>query len=78
MKVHVEQEIDVASEEAFDAMVDVRNELRWNSWVTEAELVTAEPIEHGTKFRTVNRRYDYQTVMPPKKQLGVRVAPMDL
>jgi len=41
---------------AFDFMSDVRNELDWNSGVSEVELLTAEPIGKGSRFRIVDQR----------------------
>jgi hypothetical protein len=41
-------------EQVFDIVADLRNEPRWNSRVTSAELRSAEPIELGSRFAIVN------------------------
>ncbi|MDW3219465.1 MAG: SRPBCC family protein [Acidimicrobiales bacterium] len=44
--------IDCPPATAFDVLADVRNELRWNDDVSEAELLTGEPIGRGSTFTT--------------------------
>jgi len=41
-------------EQVFDMVADLRNETRWNSRVSSAELRSAEPIELGSRFAIVN------------------------
>ena len=41
---------------AFDLMADARNEIRWNSGVSEVELQSDEPIGQGTKFSVADKR----------------------
>ena len=48
--------IECPATTAFDLMADVRNELDWNSGVSEVELLTAEPIGKGSRFRIVDQR----------------------
>lgn len=48
--------IECPATTAFDLMADVRNELDWNSGVSDVELLTAEPIGKGSRFRIVDRR----------------------
>jgi len=57
----VEVEVTVArpAPEVFDVMADVRNEPRWNSQVSSAELTSGEPIGAGSVFHTVNRGQPY-------------------
>jgi carbon monoxide dehydrogenase subunit G len=41
-------------EQVFDLLADIRNETRWNSRVSSAELRSAEPIGAGSRFAIVN------------------------
>jgi hypothetical protein len=59
----VEKDIAVAPERAFDLMADARYEPQWNSRVTTSELVSAEPIGQGSRFRTVNRGRPYDATI---------------
>ncbi len=55
--------IACSPEQVFDLVADLRNETRWNSRVTSAELRSAEPIELGSRFSIVNggTTYDVTT-----------------
>jgi hypothetical protein len=53
--------VDAAA--AFDAMADARNEVHWNTRVTSSRLVSDEPVQTGSKFRTVNRGQTYDAVI---------------
>ena len=59
MIVNVEVDIARPRDQVFDLMADARNELVWNSRVTESELVSGEPIGKGTEFTTTNRGMKY-------------------
>jgi len=59
----VSQRVAVAPEAAFDAMADARNEVQWNSKVTRSELVSAEPVQQGSRFQTVNRGQAYDATI---------------
>ncbi len=59
MIVNVEVDIARPRDEVFDLMADARNELTWNSKVSECELVSAAPIGKGTEFTTTNRGQKY-------------------
>lgn len=48
--------IECPAATAFDFMADVRNELDWNSGVSEVELLTTGPIGKGSRFRIVDQR----------------------
>jgi uncharacterized protein YndB with AHSA1/START domain len=41
-------------EEVFDMLADLRNDTKWNSRVSSAELRSAEPIGLGSRFAIVN------------------------
>lgn len=41
---------------AFDLMADPRNELDWNSGVSQVELISDEPIGKGSRFRVADKR----------------------
>ena len=43
--------IHCTPEEAFDYLVDVRNELEWNPGVESVEKLTEGPVGLGTRFR---------------------------
>ena len=50
-------------ETVFDAMADARNEPRWNSRVSSAELRSGEPIGLGSKFAIVNSGTSYDVTI---------------
>jgi uncharacterized protein YndB with AHSA1/START domain len=41
-------------EDVFDTLADLRNDTKWNSRVSSAELRSAEPIGLGSRFAIVN------------------------
>jgi uncharacterized protein YndB with AHSA1/START domain len=47
---HSEHQISAAPEEVFDKLADMRNELQWNSTVTEMRKATDGAIGPGTRF----------------------------
>jgi uncharacterized protein YndB with AHSA1/START domain len=49
----LENAIDIAApaEEIFDVIVDVRNDPRWNPQMLRVQMITAEPVAAGTRFR---------------------------
>jgi hypothetical protein len=51
--------VESPPETVFDAIADARNELRWNSRVSSAELRSGEPIALGSKFVVVNSGTSY-------------------
>jgi hypothetical protein len=59
----VSREIATNSEVAFDAMADARNEVHWNSRVSRSDLVSGEPVQKGSRFRTVNRGQVYEATI---------------
>jgi hypothetical protein len=54
--VEVTTRIGIAAptEQVFDTLADLRNETKWNSRVSKAELVSGEPIGLGSRFAVVN------------------------
>ncbi|HET6847446.1 MAG TPA: SRPBCC family protein [Gaiellales bacterium] len=60
MRVRTTTRIDSSPEQVFDTLADVRNDVRWNSRVSKAELESSEPVGLGSQFRMVNggARYD--------------------
>jgi len=48
---------------AFDLMADARNELRWNTGISKAELVSGEPIGKGARFRVADKRGQHDAVI---------------
>src|SRR3712207_2399300 len=59
MQVSLTTTVDRPVEEVFALMADVRNETRWNTQVSRAELLTSEPVAKGSRFMTVNRGQEY-------------------
>ena len=54
MHVAARTEIACPAEQVFDMVADLRNDTRWNSRVSSAELRTPEPIGLGSRFAIVN------------------------
>jgi uncharacterized protein YndB with AHSA1/START domain len=63
--VHVTARTGIACppEQVFDMVADMRNETRWNSRVSSAELQSAEPIERGSRFAIVNGGTAYEVTI---------------
>jgi len=63
--VHVTARTRIACppEEAFDMVADMRNETRWHSRVSSAELQSAEPVELGSRFAIVNGGSPYEVTI---------------
>ena len=55
-RVHLTATTGIACppEQVFDMVADMRNETRWNSRVSSAELRSGEPIGLGSRFAIVN------------------------
>jgi uncharacterized protein YndB with AHSA1/START domain len=51
--------VESRPETVFDAIADARNEPRWNTRVSSAELRSGEPIGPGSKFTIVNSGTSY-------------------
>ena len=54
MRVTATTRIACPPETVFDTLADLRNDLRWNSRVSRAELQSAEPVGLGSQFAIVN------------------------
>jgi uncharacterized protein YndB with AHSA1/START domain len=54
MRFTASTRIDSPPEHVFDTLADVRNDARWNSRVSSAELRSPEPIGRGSQFAIVN------------------------
>ena len=54
MRVTASTRIESPPERVFDTLADVRNDARWNSRVSSAELRSPEPIGLGSRFAMVN------------------------
>ena len=63
MRVHATTAVEAAAETVFDAIADVRNEPRWNSRVSSAELRSGEPIALGSTFAVVNGGTSYDVTI---------------
>jgi carbon monoxide dehydrogenase subunit G len=80
-------------EQAFDYLVDLRNELEWNPRVQSMEKITDGPIGVGTKYRAKwkssphievecveherPRRWAYHNGGPIEVRFAVRLEPVD-
>ena len=54
MRVTATTRIACPPEEVFDTLADLRNDTKWNSRVSSAELRSTEPIGLGSRFAIVN------------------------
>jgi uncharacterized protein YndB with AHSA1/START domain len=50
-------------EQVFDTLADLRNETRWNSQVSRAELKSAKPVGPGSRFEIVNNGSTYDATI---------------
>jgi uncharacterized protein YndB with AHSA1/START domain len=55
--------IACAPERVFDVLADLRREPEWNSRVTDAELVSGEPIGLGSRFSIVNGGSSFEVTL---------------
>ena len=64
-RVHFATRTEIAcpAEQVFDMVADLRNETRWSSRVSSAELRTGEPIERGSRFSIVNGGTPYEVTI---------------
>jgi len=62
MRVATTTRIACPPEQVYDMLADMRNEARWNSRFSSAELRSDEPIGAGSRFAIVNggSRYDVE------------------
>jgi uncharacterized protein YndB with AHSA1/START domain len=63
MRVRASTRIDASPEKVFDTLADVRNDARWNSRVTRADLRSPEPIGLGSRFGIVNGGTPYDVTI---------------
>lgn len=63
MIVNVTVTIEAPIGRVFDLMADTRNEPTWNSRVSQAELVSGEPVGAGSEFTNVNRGRTFRAVL---------------
>ena len=63
MRVAATVAVESPPEAVFDAMADARNEPRWNSRVSSAELRSGEPIGLRSKFAIVNGGTSYDVTI---------------
>ena len=63
MKVRATTTIDKPVSDVFPLMADNRNEPRWNSNLSDSELLTAEPIGVGSRFRAVYQGQECMAVI---------------
>lgn len=63
MRVTTTTRIACPSEHVFDTLADLRNETRWNSRVSTAELRSTEPIGPDSRFGIVNGGTPYDVTI---------------
>jgi uncharacterized protein YndB with AHSA1/START domain len=63
MRAHATTRIARPPEDVFDTLADLRNETRWNSGVSSAELRSAEPVGPGSRFAIVNNGSTYDVTL---------------
>ena len=63
MRVTASTRIESPPERVFDTLADVRNDARWNSRVSSAELRSPEPIGLGSRFAMVNGGSPYDVTI---------------
>jgi hypothetical protein len=63
VRVAAAASVESRPETVFDAMADARNEPRWNSRVSSAELRSGEPIGLGSEFAIVNSGTSYDVTI---------------
>jgi hypothetical protein len=63
MRAAATVEIASAPEHVFDTLADMRNETRWNSGVSVAELRSDDPLVRGSRFHVVNNKTPYDVTL---------------
>jgi uncharacterized protein YndB with AHSA1/START domain len=63
MRVTASTRIECPPERVFDVLADVRNDRRWNSRVSSAELRSSEPVGPGSRFELVNGGVHYDVTL---------------
>jgi uncharacterized protein YndB with AHSA1/START domain len=63
VRVRASTRIDCPPENVFDTLTDVRNDARWNSRVTSADLRSPEPVGLGSRFAIVNGGTPYDVTI---------------
>ena len=63
MRVTATTRIACPPEDVFDMLADLRNDTRWNSRVSRAELRSPEPIGAGSRFALVNGGQPYDVTI---------------
>ena len=63
MRVTASTRIACPPEKVFDTLADLRNDARWNSRVSSAELRSNEPITLGSRFTIVNGGTSYDVTI---------------
>jgi uncharacterized protein YndB with AHSA1/START domain len=63
VQVSTTTRITCSPERVFDTLADLRNDTKWNSRVSSAELRSAEPIGPGSRFAIVNGGASYDATL---------------
>ena len=75
--------IECSAATAFDLMADARNELHWNSGVSQVDLITDRPVAKGSRFLVVDKRGQHEVEItafqrPENLSFSVNDASMDV
>ncbi len=57
MKIETSSIVTRSPEEAFDFLVNLENEPRWNPWAIKAVKLSEGPVHEGTVFRATYKRF---------------------
>jgi uncharacterized protein YndB with AHSA1/START domain len=63
VRVTAKTRIACPPEDVFDTLADLRNDTKWNSRVSQAELRSPEPIGPGSRFAVVNGGTPYDVTI---------------
>src|SRR5689334_22812071 len=63
MRVTTTTRINASPEQVFDTLADLRNDPKWNSRISSAELRSAEPVGPGSQFAIVNGGSPYDVTV---------------
>lgn len=83
MKIVIPITINQPAAVVFDQVADARNEAKWNSTLTDYQLVSQEPIGRGSTFTYKNRGNEFTSTLavysPPNSlAFDVHGKPMDI
>jgi hypothetical protein len=83
MKILLQITVDQPAGTVFDQIADTRNEVKWNTQMSEVKLVGEEPIRKGSVFKEMNRGNEFTVTLseynrPNSLSFQVHGKPMDI